>query len=153
MLKDFIEEALENRKAPHKWIRMGTISDDAKKRIKYKCGAEVSEIHIDNSGVIHAMAQTHHNLEPDDLLHAVDMINTTNDIDLSNKKHKSNDVLIFKQNINGDIIFLTEVHAKNGYLLVFDAWRQKKARRDLDAAKGPPRLTSETNLRLPLNKI
>ena len=57
------------------------------------------------------MAQAHHNLEPDDLLRAVDVINT---------------------------IFLTEVHVKNGYLLVFDAWRQKKARRDPDAAKRPP---------------
>ena len=138
MLMDFIEEAINNREAPHKWIRIGIISDDAQKRIKHKCGAVVSEIHIDNSGVIHAMSQVHHNLEPDDLLYAVDVINSTHDIDLSNKKHKSNDVLIFRQNINGDIFFLTEVHAKNGYLLVFDAWRQQKARRDPDAAERPP---------------
>ena len=84
------------------------------------------------------MSKLHHNLELDDLLHAVEVINTTNDISLSEEKHKSNDVLIFKKNIGGDITFLTEVHVKNNYLLVFNAWRQKKARRDLDAAKRPP---------------
>ena len=138
VLMDFIEKSLKDRNAPYKWIQIGTISNDAQKKIEQKCGAKISKIHIDNSGVIHAMAQTHHNLEPDDLLHAVDVINTTNDISLSGKKHKSNNVLIFKQAINGYITFLTEVHVKNNYLLVFDAWRQKKARRDLDAAQRPP---------------
>jgi hypothetical protein len=134
----FIEESLKNRKAPHKWIRIGTIGDDAQKRIEQKCGIKVSEIHIDNSAVIHAMTQVHHNLEPDDLLHAVDVINTTNDICLSDRKHKSNNVLIFKQDINGSITFLTEIHVKSGYLLIFNVWRQKKARRDPDAAQRPP---------------
>ena len=137
-LHELIKESLKNRKAPHKWIRIGTIGGEAQERIERKCGARVSEIHIDNSGVIHAMAQAHHNLEPDDLLHAADAINTTSDICLSDRKHKCNDVLIFKKDINGDITFLAEVHVKNGYLLVFDAWRQKKARRDPDAAQRPP---------------
>ena len=135
MLQDFIKESLKNRKAPYKWIRIGIIENNAQKRIEEKCGYKVSEIHIDNSGIIHTMAQAHHNLESDDILYAVDVINTTNDISLSGKKHKSNDVLIFKQDINGSITFLAEVHAKNGYLLVFNAWRPKKARRDPDAAK------------------
>jgi hypothetical protein len=134
----FIMETLKNRKASHKWIRIGTIVDDAQKRIKQKCGANISEIHIDNSGIIHAITQAHHNLEPEDLLYAVDVINTTNDIDLSEKKHKCNDVLIFKQDIYGSIIFLAEIHVKNKYLLVFDSWREKKARRDPDAAKKLP---------------
>jgi len=138
ILHNFIRESLENRKAPHKWIRIGIISNDAQQRIEQKCGDKVSEIHIDNSGIIHAMAQTHHNLESDDLLHAVDVINTTDDISLSEKKHKSSNVLIFKKNVYGEITFLTEVHVKNNYLLIFDAWRLKKARRDLDAAKRPP---------------
>jgi hypothetical protein len=138
MLQGFINESLKDRKAPHKWIRIGIIGKDAQKRIEQKCGAKVSEIHIDNSGIIHAMCKPQHNLEPDDLLHAIDVINTANDISLSEKKHKSNDVLIFKQEIDGNITFLTEVHVKNGYLLVFDAWRQKKARRDPDAVKRPP---------------
>jgi hypothetical protein len=105
MLYNFMEESLKNRKAPHRWIQIGTISDDAQKRIKQKCGIKVSEIHIDNSAVIHAMTQEHHNLEPDDLHHVVDVINTTNDICLSDKKHKSNNVLIFKQDINDILLF------------------------------------------------
>jgi hypothetical protein len=48
-------------------------------------------------------------------------------------------VLIFKQKTNGNITILTEVHVKNNYLLIFNAWRQKKARRDLNAAQRPPR--------------
>ena len=135
---EFIIESLKNRKALHKWIQIGTIVDDAQKRIKQKCGSNITEIHIDNSGVIHAIAQAHHNLEAEDLLYAVDVINATNDIELSDKKHKCNDVLIFKQDINGSIIFLAEIHVKNKYLLVFDAWREKKARRDPDAAKKLP---------------
>ena len=137
-LYKFIMESLKNRKAPHKWIQIGTIVEDAQKRIKQKCGAIITEIHTDNSGIIHAVAPAHHNLEPEDLLYAVDVINTTNDIDLSEKKHKCNDVLIFKQDIDGSIIFLAEIHVKNKYLLVFDAWREKKARRDPDAAKKLP---------------
>jgi hypothetical protein len=58
------------------------------------------------------MGKLQHNLNSDDLLHAVDVINTTNDISLSEEKHKSNDVLMFKKNIGGDLTFLTEVHVK-----------------------------------------
>jgi hypothetical protein len=75
------------------------------------------------------MKQAHHNLEPDDLLYAVDVINTSNDISLSDKKHKFNSVVVFKKDRGGEITVLTEVHVKNNYLLVFDAWRQQKARR------------------------
>jgi len=138
MLQDFINESLNAREATHRWIRIGTISNAAQERIEQKCGAKVSEIHIDNSGIIHAMGKPQHNLEPDDLFHAVEVINKTKDISLSEIKHKSNDVLIFKDNINGQITFLTEVHVRNNYLLVFNAWRQKKARRDPDAAQRPP---------------
>jgi hypothetical protein len=80
------------------------------------------------------MSKPAHNLEPDDLLYAVEVINTSTDIALSDEKHKCNDVLVFKQDIGGgELTILTEVHAKAGYLLVFDAWRQKKARKDATA--------------------
>ena len=43
------------------------------------------------------------------------------------------------KDIDGEIAFMTEVRAKNGYLLVFNAWRQKKARsrRPSNAARRP----------------
>jgi hypothetical protein len=129
ILYDFINESMKNRQAPHKWLQIGIISNDAQKRIAQKYGAKVTEIHIDNYSIVHAMDKPGHNLEPDDLLYAVNVINSSKDISLSDKKHLSNDVLIFKKDMNGEITFLTEVHVKNNYLLVFDAWRQKKARR------------------------
>ena len=69
------------------------------------------------------------------MLHVVEVINTAADISVSPKNHKSNDVLIFKKDIDGEITFLAEVHRKNGYLLVFNAWRRQKARRDATAQR------------------
>jgi len=142
-LAEFIEESLKKRKVhtPNKRVIIGTVSDEAQKRIKEKCGSRVKNINIDNHSIVHAITQLHHNLEPEDILLAVDVINTTTDIELSDEKHQGCDVLIFQKDIDGDITFLTEVHAKNGYLLVCDAWRQKKARsrRSSDAANKPPR--------------
>ena len=140
-LVGFIEESLKNREAITKRVIIGTINEDAQERIKAKCGEKANEIDIDNNGIIHALTQSHHNLELEDLLLAVDVINTTADIKLSDKKHQDCKVLIFRKDIDGEITFLTEVHVKKGYLLVFDAWRQKKARsrRSSDAAKKPPR--------------
>ena len=140
ILLDFIQKSLIDRNAPYKWIKIGDIITDAQERIEQKCGVIVSEIHIDNYSIIHAMTQAHHNLDPGDLLHAVDVINTSTEIDISYKQHLSNDVLLFKKNIDGEITFLTEIHVKRAYLLVFNAWRQKKARRYPDAADRPPRV-------------
>ena len=145
-LAEFIEESLENRETVTKRVMIGTINEDAQKRIKTKCGEKANEIDIDNNGVVHALTQLHHNLEPEDLLLAVDVINTTTDIELSDEKHKDCKVLIFKKDIDGEITFLTEVHVRKGYLLVFDVWRQKKARsrRGPDAAKKPPRTYAQS---------
>ncbi|MCL2196242.1 MAG: hypothetical protein FWB77_01360 [Treponema sp.] len=132
-LQDFINETLNNRKAPHKWIKIGIVNNKTQNMIERKFGLKVSKIHIDNSSIIHAITQTHHNLESDDLLYTVNIINSPDNINLSAKKYKSCDVLIFKKDIYGEITVLTEVHTKNNYLLVFDVWRLKKARRDPDA--------------------
>ncbi|MDR1231087.1 MAG: hypothetical protein LBK61_06780 [Spirochaetaceae bacterium] len=84
------------------------------------------------------MDKAAHNLEADDLLHAVDVINNSQDIELSPLKHQKNPVLIFRKDINGELTVLTEVRNKNGYLLVFDAWRKKRRRRRSDAVGAPP---------------
>ena len=144
LLHDFIEETLKKRKSPYKRIRIGNISDEAKKRIESICGEKISGIDIDNSGIIHAIKKAEHNLQPDDLLNAVEVINTAIDISISSKKHKSNDVLVFKKDIDGDITFLAEVHEKNDYLLVFNAWRQKKARRDATAKRPSANVQNES---------
>ena len=136
-LMDFIKRSLENKKAPYKRVIIGTINNDAQIRIKNVCGVNVKEIDIDNHSIIHTLANRNHNLEPEDILLPVDVINTSVNIELSDKKHQENQVLVFKKDIDGDITFLTEVRVKNGYLFIFNAWRQKKARsrRSSDAAE------------------
>ena len=140
----FIAETLTNKSLPFKRIIIGKITESMQARIKAECGAEVMNINIDRHGVIHAMAKPAHNLKPDDLLYAVDIINTADNISLSLDKHKKNAVLIFTKNIAGKITLLAEVHDKNGYVLIFDLWRQKKVRcrRGPNATKMSPGLTS-----------
>jgi hypothetical protein len=148
-LKRFIDEAIENKKSPYKRVIIGKIGDDARSSIESVYGQRVNfeDIDIDNHSICHAVENLNHNLEREDLLLAVEVINTSRDILLSDEKHKSNDVLVFKKDMDGEITFLTEVRVKNGYLLVFDAWRQKKARsrKRSDAAGGSPELTSKTS--------
>ena len=146
-LLEFIEESLKKRDVPNKRVMIGKINEDAQERIEAKCGKKVKDIDIDKDSIIHALTQLHHNLEPEDILLAVDVINTATDIELSDKKHQNCDVLVFQKDIDGDITFLTEVHAKNGFLLVCDAWRQKKARsrRSSDAAEKPPRTYAQND--------
>jgi len=144
LLHNLIAETLKKRKSPYKRIQIGKISDEAQKRIESVCGVKIPEIDIDNSGIIHAIKKAEHNLQPDDLLNVVDVINTAADITISKKKHKSNDVLVFKKDIDGEITFLAEVHEKNGYLLVFNAWRLKKARRDATAKRPSANVQNES---------
>jgi hypothetical protein len=133
-LKKFIDETMIDRKAPYKRERIAALSIGTKTYIESKLDIKIKEIDIDKHGVIHAMKKVEHNLEPDDLLYAVEVINTSNDITISDKKHKQNIVLNFKKDMGGgELTILTEVHAKDGYLLVFDAWRQKKARKGATA--------------------
>ncbi|GMO45304.1 MAG: hypothetical protein Ta2G_00120 [Termitinemataceae bacterium] len=129
----FINTTMSNRTAPYKRVKIGNLTNDAKTRIETISGVRIGD--IDNQGIIHALKKAAHNLEPDDLLYAENVINTSTDINISSKKHKSNTVIIFNKNINGEITILTELHEKHKYLKVFDAWRQKKARRGTTAKK------------------
>ena len=143
-LEEFINETIKNPK-PYKRVIIGKLSNEAKKRIKANSkgivdGGKLININIDSESVYYANSKFHHNLEPRDLLLAVEVINTATDIQLSDTKHQDNNVLIFRKDIDGEITFLTEARVKKGYLLVFDAWRQKKAhsRKRSDAAKNAP---------------
>ena len=138
-IRVFIRESLEDRRSPTVRVMIGEINEAARMRIGAVCGKTVKNINIDNEGIRHALGKPAHNLEPEDLLLAADVINTTTDIELSGKKHLKSDVLVFRKDIDGEITFLTEVRVKNGYLLVFNAWRQKKARsrRSPNAARRP----------------
>jgi hypothetical protein len=135
--QDFIKQSLENRDGINRKVKIGEMTENARKRMKEICGKSVSNIGIDNDGIIHAH-QDKHNLEPDDLLNAADIINTAANISLSERKHKQCDVLTYKKYINGDIDILVEVHESKDYLMIFDAMRKKKAQRRPDATKLSP---------------
>jgi hypothetical protein len=137
--QDFIGYTMANRNAPYKRLVIGTVSNAAQKKLNTDFGFIVKNINIDNSGIIHAMGKPAHNLEPDDLLDAVDVINTAENVTLSPEKNQNNSVLVFKKDIKGELTILAEVRNKNEYLSVFDAWRKKKARRHPDAVNTPPR--------------
>jgi hypothetical protein len=129
-LQTFIDTTMKDRTAPFKRVVIGDVTKAAQARIEQVFPAKVERINIDNQDIFHAMRKASHNLEQDDLLFAVDVINTATDITVSPDKHLKNTILVFKQDIGGgELTILAEVHAKHKYLLVFDAWRQKKARR------------------------
>ena len=143
---DFIFQSLKDKGRENKRVNIGKTTEDAKQRIEKIIGKKISNIDINKSGVIHAINKKAHNIKPEDMLHAVNVVNEADDTSLSGEKHQDCDVLVFKKDINGEITFLAEAHIPNDYLSVFDAWR-KKAERSADATlPSPPGLTSETNL-------
>jgi len=123
---------------------IGVVSRDAGKRIYAICGEKPDIITIDRDGIRHALRKTEHHLKPEDLLLAVDAINTSEIIDPSDRKHSDNVVLTFEKDIGGEITFLTEVHIRRGDLLVFNAWRRKKRGTVPMLSEDPPGLTSKT---------
>jgi len=135
--ESFIKYSLNSKGEKNRKIKIGETTENTKTRIK----KNISNIGIDNHGIIHA-SQKKHNLEPDDLLKAVDIINNADEIKKSNIKHQQNEVASFIKNINGNIELLVEIHESKDFLMVFNVWRKNKVRRRLDAVKRPP----ETNV-------
>jgi hypothetical protein len=126
-VRQFIKDSLADHHQ-NKKFKLGVISKAAQKRIEEASGVRgVRDIFTDTSSVIHTYVPKH-NLDPDDMLYAAEVINTTTDIKLSEDRHQDTDVLIFKKDIGGDLTVLAEAHVGNGYLLVNDCWRQKKSR-------------------------
>jgi hypothetical protein len=128
-LAAFIAEAKTGK--DNKKALIGRVVPETAKRIKNLCGKDATAIILDSSAVRHAYSKKNHNLENDDLLHLVDAINTASVIEVSDKKHQDNDVLIFKKDINGEIDFVEELRMKhNGQLALITCYRLKKAGRD-----------------------
>ena len=148
---NFIFQSLEDKSKENKQVNIGKTTESSQKRIEKLIGKKISNIDINKSGIIHAVTKKAHNIKPEDMLHAVDVINETDSLSLSDEKHQDCDVLVFKKDINGEITFLAEAHIQNNYLLIFNGWR-KKAERSADATlASPPGLTSETNLSQAVN--
>jgi len=150
---NFIFKSLEDKSKENKQVNIGKTTESSRNRIEKLIRKRISNIDINKSGVIHAVTKKAHNIKPEDMLHAIDVINEADDIYLSYEKHQDCNVLVFKKDIKGEITFLAEAHIQNDYLLIFNSWR-KKAERSADATlASPPGLTSETNLSQAINNI
>lgn len=135
--KRFINESRRNSNSENKHVNIGKMTEEAKERMRCVYGKSVSNIDIDNNGIVHAYDKMEHNLEPDDLLQAVYAINTADKIKYTNTKHQNCDVLEYEKNINGLLKILVEVHDKKDHLMIFNAMRKIKVRKRPDAAKAP----------------
>jgi hypothetical protein len=122
----FVERAKAGEK--HAKAFVGTIEPTAAKKIAEICGKTVSRVMVDSDAVWHAWKKKHHNLLDDDFLHFLDAVNAADSMEVSTKMHQDNQVLLFKKDINGIIVFLAEVREKNNWLAFMDCWRLKKQR-------------------------
>jgi hypothetical protein len=135
-LKLFIEESVTNPSSKEREVFIGQVKPDSAKKIKELINIDVINIITNSNSIWHAYRKKEHNLEPDDFLYAVDVINTATDVSPSSKKHKDNNVLIFKKDINGgEITFLAEVRVSRNALLIMNCYRQRKSRQDPNATK------------------
>jgi len=132
-LLQFAQEAIKNKGYPHKEVYIDRVAEEAKDRLNKKFGIDVDDIVTDTGSVWHAYKKSAHNLEKDDIIHAVEVINTSTDIEPSGE-HQNNPTFIFKKDIDGEISFLVEARIKNKKLLVANFWRKKKKRRHPDAS-------------------
>ena len=84
---------------------------------------------LESGAVRHSYSKDYHFLENEDILHYVDVVNTSADIKPSGKKHLNNEVIIFTKDINGKILFAVEVRVKHGgWLSLITCYRLNKKR-------------------------
>jgi hypothetical protein len=129
--KEFVDEAKNSQdNTAIKRAYIGDITPDAAHRIEAVSGKKMTKIMADNGQIRHAYKKANHNLEPGDIFHIEDVINTATDISISDKEFLHSPALIFKKDIDGELTFLVQVRAEHGGWLAFaNCWRQKKARK------------------------
>jgi hypothetical protein len=133
--RQFVSDSLSGDGIINKKAFIGTITEEAIKRIQVVCGKNVCKITVDTGAIRHSYKRIEHNLEPDDIFHIIDVINTATDIKLQAKKHQNNETLLFQKDINGEITFLTEVRITNKELALVTCYRKKKVRQRSDGPK------------------
>jgi hypothetical protein len=129
--KEFVDEAKNSQdNTAIKRAYIGDIMPDATHRIETVSGKNMTKIMIDNGQIRHAYKKANHNLEPGDIFHIKDVINTATDISMSDKEFLHSPAMIFKKDINGEITFLVQARAEySGWLAFANCWRQKKVRK------------------------
>jgi hypothetical protein len=128
-----MDEARNGNTNINAWI--GVVRPEVSERIKAIAGLRVSKIMVESGAIRHSYNKEHHLLEENDLLHATEVINYPVSIELSPRKHRDSNVLIFK----GNIYFLEAIRPKHGgWLSLVSCYRPKKAGQGSDAAETAP---------------
>jgi hypothetical protein len=126
-LKLFIEEARTGKTNEKAFI--GTVTPAAVQRIEAVCGKKVVKLMLESGAIRHSYSKEYHFLEKDDIFLYADVVNTATDICLSDKKHLNNNVITFKKDISGQILFAVEVRGNHGgWLSLVTCYRLKKIR-------------------------
>ena len=107
-------------------ISLGTVSDDAKSRIKAILGKDANRILLDSGEIRHAMAKKEHHIVLSDLENVATIVNTTKAVSLEPKKHQNNDVLRFKEEKENGLNVIMEFRSRKGDLSLVTAYRVKK---------------------------
>lgn len=133
--KEFIKKHKNSKE--NERVSLGTISEDAKKRIKEATSLDVERVILDSDSVRHAF-DPKHNLEENDLDDMKDVVETSTDISLSPNKNKTgNPIIIFKKQEPNGVILLEEYRAGKKELELQTAYRVKKNRQPLSVDKQP----------------
>jgi len=146
---DFIEKHKTSKE--NERVSLGSVSSDAKKRIKAATGIDVERVILDSDSIRHAF-NPKHNLEENDLDDMKEVIDTTTDISLSpNKNSMGNPIIIFKKQEPNGVILCEEYRAGKKELELQTAYRVKKNRQPLSADNQP--LANVRNVTAPANNV
>jgi hypothetical protein len=106
---------------------IGTITHEARQRIKDVSGKIMSNIMLESGNVRHCMNKPSHNLRENDLLLIPDIINMATDIRVSDTMNQNNECLELKKDINGEITLIVEARVNyGGWLSLVTIYRKKK---------------------------
>lgn len=118
-------EKYKNDKTEVKY-NLGKLKPLTKRRIKAKTGLDPENMILETDIIPH-VEQLKHNLKPGDIELIPEIVNTTTNITLSNKKNtRGNPVILFKQNEQNGLIIAMEYRSKKLELGLVTAYRIKK---------------------------
>jgi hypothetical protein len=123
-LKQFIN-AERNGKANKKAF-VGLVEQEAALKIKQICGKNIKGIMLESESIRHSYKKAEHNLFDDDLLKFVDLINSADDIRLSEKAHQNNACLEFSKTTEDTLTVVVEIRTHfGGWLALVTCYRKK----------------------------
>jgi hypothetical protein len=131
---EFVKNSLSGQFKEDQKAWIGNVTSGASARIMRICGKRVERIMVSSSAIAHAYSKTSHNLLPTDILHLVEVINTTNNIKISAESFRSelgSTVLEFEMDIQGSLKFVEIVRISKkykGWLDLVTCYRKRKVK-------------------------